>query len=328
MEPLGIISAIECLRTWHVTGYRPLRTIKIIATIEEEGTLFGLGCMGTRFIAGEMTVEKLAALRDKQGKTLSEYLAENGMDYAALAKGSIQPNDIFAFLELHVEQGYELDLSGEPCSIVTDIVGIDRHWITILGHANHAGTTRMDRRRDALVAASALVQEIYTSACASDGKYVATIGNLKVIPGATNVVPGKVELVIETRAAHNKIMEKLHLEILKFLQKIEEKYSVKTIVTERRFAPAVNLTPGIITEISEAAKEVNLDVIKMPSWAGHDAKIMASITACGMLFVTSLNGISHSPEEATRWEDVEKGIKVFAQAIKRIASLSDLIEHY
>ena len=319
---LGVLVSIECVRAWHASGYRPLRTVKVIATIEEEGTLFGLGCMGTRFIAGELTPDKLAALKDKQGKSLAAYLADNDMDYNALTKPLIRPEkEVFAFLEFHVEQGYELDLSGEPCAVVTDIVGIDRHWITVEGHANHAGTTRMDRRRDALVAAAKVVQEVYEEACASEGLYVATVGALKVSPGATNVIPGTVEFTIETRAAQDATLEKVHTGIVKLLQGVEEKYGVKASITNRRFAPAVSLNTAIVEEFGKAANDLGLKVPKMPSWAGHDAKIMASVTPCAMLFVTSLNGISHSPQEDTRWEDVATGLRVFNQAMKRVASM-------
>lgn len=318
---LGVIGAIACIRSWYQAGYRPMRTVKVIATVEEEGTRFGLGCMGTRYIAGELTAEKLLALADKEGKTLESYLADNTMDFAQLANGLIQPKDVFAFLELHVEQGYELDLSGQPCAIVTDIVGIDRHWITLEGHANHAGTTRMDRRRDALVAASMLVEEMYQAATASQGLYVATVGAFNVLPGATNVIPGQVELTIETRAAKDATLEAVHKEIELLLAKVAEKYKVKTQITNRRFAPAVALSGKLVEEFGKAAGDVSLSVPQMPSWAGHDAKIMATVTACAMLFVTSLNGTSHSPLEATKWEDVEKGLMVFKQMMKRIASM-------
>lgn len=318
---LGILAAIECIRTWHIDGYRPLRTVKVIATVEEEGTLFGLGCFGSRFIAGEMTMEKLAALQDRQGKTLAQYLADHGMDFKALKQSLIDRDQLFAFLELHVEQGYELDLSGEPYAIVTDIVGIDRHWITVQGHANHAGTTRMDRRKDALAAAAMLIQNMYQDACDSHGTYVATIGACKVTPGATNVIPGKVELTVETRAAEDAVMENVHHRLLKLLTEIEVKYHVKTTVTQRRFAPAVRLSAAVTGKLAEAARKLHFTVNQMPSWAGHDAKILANVTQCGMLFVPSVNGISHSPEEATRWPDVEKGINIFNQAMKLIASM-------
>lgn len=318
---LGVVAAIECIRTWHISGYRPLRTVKIIGTIEEEGTLFGMGCLGSRFMAGEMTTEKLDALRDKQGKSLAAYFADQGMDYAALGKGWAQSGALFAFLEMHVEQGYELDLSGEACAIVTDIVGIDRHWVTIRGHANHAGTTRMDRRKDALVAAAALIQALYQGALNSKGLYVATVGACKVAPGATNVIPGEVELTVETRAAQDDIMEKIHLELSVLLQKLEVDYGVKATVTQRRFAPAVSLSTTMIEALARAAQEMQIKVNKMPSWAGHDAKIMANITPCGMLFVPSVNGISHSPEEATRWADVETGMLVFRQAMQELAAI-------
>ncbi|WP_371373818.1 Zn-dependent hydrolase [Sporomusa aerivorans] len=316
---LGVIAAVECIRTWQVSGFRPVRAVKVIGTVEEEGNVFGLGCLGSRYLAGELTLEKLASLTDKQGKKLIEHLKDNGLESELLESGIIKSTDLFAFLELHVEQGYELDLAGEPCAIVTDIVGIDRHWITIHGHANHAGTTRMDRRRDALVAAAMVVQEIYNAAYKSQGSFVATVGSLKITPGATNVIPGKVEFTIETRAAQNDILHGVHEVIVKLLQKVEGKYGVTTIVTDRKFAPAVSLSGKIIDTLCNAANDVNMVVRKMPSWAGHDAKIMASITQCGMLFVTSVNGISHSPEEATRWDDVEKGINILNQAMKSLA---------
>ena len=322
---LGVIGAIACIRTWKNAGYRPVRTVKVIATVEEEGAVFGLGCLGSRFLAGEMTLENLSSLRDRQGKSLADYFSENDMDYAALAAGGLDAKEIFAFLELHVEQGYELDIAQEACAIVTDIVGIDRHWVTITGQANHAGTTRMDRRRDALAAASQIVQQLYQAACDSNGEYVATIGAFTVKPGATNVIPGQVELTIETRAARDAVMERVHHDILAYLSAAEKKYGVKTCITERRFAPAVNLGTAIVNEFCAAAAELKLQVNKMPSWAGHDAKIMASITKCGMLFVTSLNGISHSPEEDTRWADVAVGLQLFNETLKRVAS-SELAE--
>lgn len=319
---LGVIAAIYCVKSWHLAGYRPRRTVKVVATVEEEGTLFGIGCLGSQFLAATATAETLSALTDKQGKPLTRYMTEQGMDPAALTEHLIRPADIFAFLELHVEQGYELDLSGEPCAIVTDIVGIDRHWIRIRGHANHAGTTRMDRRKDALAAAAAFIQPLYQAALASAGAYVATVGSCSVSPGAANVIPGQVELIVETRAASDAILAAVDADIVKLLQQVETDYGVEAAVTQRRFAPAVGLSGAIIDELAAAAGAVGVKVNKMPSWAGHDAKILSQVTACGMLFVPSVNGISHSPLEATRWEDAAKGVQVFNRAVQGLANKS------
>lgn len=317
---LGIVAALECIRAWRRSGFRPARTVRVIATVEEEGTLFGIGCLGSRFITGELTKEKLCALEDKHGKKFPAYLADRGMDHAALAHRLIDPADIYAFLELHVEQGSELHLSGQPCAIVTDIVGIDRCWITVAGEANHAGTTRMDRRKDALVAAAALVGEVYRRAGGSAGACVATVGRLHVEPGATNVIPGKVELTVETRAAADAVMEKAYADIAAFLPVLEKQYGVAATITQRRFAPAAGMSGRMIAALAAAAATVRVAAGKMPSWAGHDAKILATVTDCGMLFVPSVDGISHSPAEATRWPDVASGILVFEQAMRSIAS--------
>ncbi|WP_092074385.1 Zn-dependent hydrolase [Dendrosporobacter quercicolus] len=317
---LGIIGAIECIRSWRVNGFKPLRTVKIVATVEEEGTLFGVGCLGSRVMAGEMPLEKLVQLKDRSGKTLQQYLSAQQLDIAAAGAARIATEDIHAFLELHVEQGSELDISGQPWAVVTDIVGIDRLWITLQGHANHAGTTRMDRRKDALVAAGRLVQEIYQNALDSQGLYVSTAGTCCVAPGAVNVIPGQVELAVETRASQDAVMERVYQNIISLLQGIEKQYGVKGAITRRSTTPAVSLAPTMIKEFEKAAHKLDMAVCKMPSWAGHDAKIMAGITSCGMLFVPSRNGISHSREEDTRWTDVEKGLQVFCETMQCIAS--------
>lgn len=317
---LGIIGAIECIRNWRVKGYKPLRTVKVVATVEEEGTLFGVGCLGSRVMAGEMPLEKLKELKDRSGKTLQQYLSAQYLDIAAADEARIASKDIHAFLELHVEQGSELDISGQAWAVVTDIVGIDRLWITLQGHANHAGTTRMDRRRDALVAAGRLIQEIYQNALASQGRYVSTAGTCSVVPGAVNVIPGQVELAVETRASQDAVMERVYQNIISLLQGIEKQYGVKAAITKRSTTPAVRLAPDMIKQFEKAANKLDMAVCKMPSWAGHDAKIMAGITPCGMLFVPSRNGISHSREEDTRWPDVEKGLQVFCETMQCIAS--------
>jgi allantoate deiminase/N-carbamoyl-L-amino-acid hydrolase len=179
---LGIITAIECIHLWNQAGWRPERTVKVIAMIEEEGTLFGMACFGSRALAGEFSVARQKEVVDSNGRALADYLADMGLGREFYVDRDSDPTQLHCFFELHVEQGAELEIAGVPLGVVTGIVGIDRIGVRVGGEANHAGTTRMDRRKDALVAAASLISYIRDKALAANGRYVATIGKLDVYP--------------------------------------------------------------------------------------------------------------------------------------------------
>ncbi len=317
---LGIIAALECALSWQESGWRPVRPVKIIATVEEEGSTFGLGCLGSRSIIGELATQDFKQIKDKNGRILPDYLAAQDLASNNLSLTKIDLSTIHSFLELHIEQGEELDLNGKACALVTDIVGIDRHWLSIKGHANHAGTTRMDRRCDALVAAAELIKGIYEAALASNGGYVATVGKLIVSPGATNVVPGEVQFTIETRAADNKIIDNACETMMSLLTQTESKYKVKATVLNRHLTLPRHLDDNVLEVLRQAARKVAVEEFnEMPSWAGHDAKILAAVIPSGMIFVPSIAGISHSKDEQTNFDDIEQGIKILNQALITLA---------
>ncbi|MHC1762065.1 MAG: Zn-dependent hydrolase [Negativicutes bacterium] len=317
---LGLLSAIECVRSWKETGWIGRRSVQVIATIEEEGTRFGIGCMGSRVMAGEFAAKSAEDFKDASGCTLSQYLRQIGLDPSnALQRVICDPSKIACFVELHIEQGEELDLAQKACALVTDIIWIDRHWVAINGHANHAGATRMDRRQDALVAAAALITEINRQALASKGQYVATMGTLEVTPGATNVIPGKVVLSIETRGAKPETMEESRKGILRAIAGIDKEFGVQVEILKHIYAPPVSLEGSVLQELRVSAREMGVQFIEMPSWAGHDAKIMAPFVPTGMIFVPSIAGISHSSVEATNWLHATEGLKILNQALKKLA---------
>ena len=319
---MGLAASIECVRSWHEAGWQPRRTVKVIATIEEEGTLFGLGCFGSRVLAGELANKSTEDFKDVEGRTMTWHLQQIGLNpEGALQKAKIDPSTISCYIELHVEQGEDLVLSDIPCAVVTDIIGIDRHWIVVHGRANHAGTTRMNRRCDALVAASDLVMQLNQLALASDGRYVATVGTLEVPSGAMNIVPGTVALGIEARFAKPEVADEVRSALASCIQAIENSHGVQVERVKHLYAPPVSLGNYIVEKISEAAQEAGARYVQMPSWAGHDAKILATMFPSGMIFVPSLDGISHNPGEATKWNDVAEGLKVLNQALKNLSSL-------
>jgi allantoate deiminase/N-carbamoyl-L-amino-acid hydrolase len=317
---LGLISAIECVNGWKDAGWKPHRPVEVIAMVEEEGTQFGIVMFASRVLTGKMKSEDPARIVNAQGKSLAGMLAEWGLDKNAFQTACLDPAKIRCFVEFHIEQGEQLHRRHLACGLVTDIVGIYRCWVTITGKANHAGTTRMDNRKDALVAASHIVEKSFEAALQSGDHYVATVGMMDIWPGAINIVPGRVSMPIEIRSTTTAELNVAKEWLLAEFRGVEAKYGVKTEITRTSFAEPTHLDEQIVGVLRRAAQSANIDYLEMPSWAGHDAQLMASIVPTAMIFVPSINGVSHSPQEDTRWEDIEIGLNVYSRALMELAS--------
>lgn len=315
---LGIICAIECINSWHKAGWRPARTVQIIATIEEEGNQFGM-CLGTRAIAGMLNNIDPHQISNNDGVSLAEKLQQLSLDSRNIAQARQDPNKIHCFLELHIEQGEELDLLNLPCGIVTDIVGIHRQWLTITGKSNHAGTTRMDRRKDALVAASHLNSEIYRNALNANGRYVATVGTMRVSPGVINIVPGQVIMPLEIRYIADQDLETAQQFFREAVNNVSRDFQVEISMDPISHTDPVQLNKNVISVLEQAAQHINIPYKNLPSWAGHDAQILASIAPAAMIFVPSVQGISHSPLEFSRQQDIYMCTKLLLEALTRLA---------
>lgn len=317
---LGIITAIECIHNWNQANWRPARTVKVIATIEEEGTLFGLACLGSRVLAGEFSDQKQQEIVDRDGRSLADYLSDMGLNRENYIAEAGRVAQLHCFLELHVEQGAELEAANVPVGIVSAIVGIDRIGVSIRGESNHAGTTRMERRKDSLVAAAGLISYIHAKASAANGEYVATVGKLDVYPNAENVVPGEVCLTIEIRAEESAVIDAVRKDIFHFLGKLEQQYHVVTQITKHNRVPPVKLNEKLIACLGDAAERLALPYRKLPSWAGHDAMIFAKLIPAAMIFVPSIDGISHSPAEASDFDAILKATQVLDVTLKGLAA--------
>lgn len=316
---LGIITALECVRSWHEEGFRPLRPLKVIAFAEEEGTRFGGACVGSQFMAGELYKKVDQDYKTLAGKSLLSLLAEAQIKQNPFAEQVSLPPDA-CFLELHIEQGNFLDKAHCSVGIVSAIVGIKRTVIHITGTANHAGTTAMDERQDALVAAAALIKYIYEEQLVPDSLYVATVGQLEVFPNAVNVVPGAVTLTIELRAEQMETIQLLKSKLVSYYKKLEIIYGVEFAeVDEHNISPLL-MDAGLIELLQEKAASLTIPSFKLPSWAGHDAMVMGKYVPTAMLFVPSVKGVSHAPEELSRWEDIRQATCVLEAALKELAS--------
>jgi len=310
---VGSIGAIECAQVLHENGIVMRHPLEVVVFANEEG-----GLVGSRAMIGGLTAEALA-VKSHSGKTIREGIRAIGGDPDKLSEAKRHKDDFKAYLELHIEQGGILDAEKINIGVVEGIVGIKWWEVTIEGFANHAGTTPMDKRQDALLAAAQLAIAVNKVVTSVPGRQVGTVGRITAEPGAPNVIPGKVVMSLELRDLSsekvNSLFQSIQAEANAIAQKTGTRISFSSIPT--------NSIPALTDErvrklIAESAKALGLSYKLMPSGAGHDAQEMARITASGMIFVPSVGGISHSPKEFTKPEDMANGANVLLQTILKI----------
>jgi N-carbamoyl-L-amino-acid hydrolase len=310
---VGSMSAIEAAHTLAEAGYRNRHPLEVVIWCDEES-----GLTGSRGYVGLISEEELRG-PGRDGVPLAEKIARIGGDPEQLAAAKHGPGSVAAYLELHVEQGNILNEEGVQIGVVEGIVGIHHYDVTIEGFANHAGTTPMNRRRNAMLTASELVLAVDRIVKAMPGAQVGTVGRLLVEPGAPNVVPGRVRLTVELRDLQTATIETLWQQIDAELEELARKHDTPATWTREHanVDPALS-DPGVREMIAEATEALELSYKHMPSGAGHDAQSLARICPIGMIFVPSVDGISHSPKEFTAPEDVENGANVLLQSVLRL----------
>ena len=310
---LGVLAAIECCRTLRDYRVRLRHPLEVIVFADEEG-----GLVGSRAIIGELDERGLDVVT-QSGKTVREGISAAGGNPGMIKSAGRKKGDLTGYLELHIEQGNILDSRKVRIGVVEGIVGISRWEVVVQGAANHAGTTPMDGRQDALLAAAQLITAVNRVVRRTPGRQVGTVGRIKAEPGAVNVIPGKVTMSLELRdLAREKILS-LFQEIQKEASYIERETRTNIAFHEAE-APSVPalLDPDIKKLISLAAAELGLSSLEMPSGAGHDAQNMSRIAPTGMIFIPSVAGISHSPKEFSRPEDLEAGANVLLLTLLKL----------
>jgi N-carbamoyl-L-amino-acid hydrolase len=310
---VGVIGALEVAQLLHENRLVTRHPLEIVVFSDEEG-----GLSGSRAMIGHLDAAALKEM-SHSGMTIAEGIRAIGGDPDKLSESRREAGDITAFVELHIEQGAILDIDGIDIGVVTGIVGIQWWEIVVKGMANHAGTTPMNKRRDAMLSAAELaltVNEIITSV---PGAQVATVGSIHAEPGAPNVIPGKVTMSLEIRDLSNTTIWSMFGKIEERAAEIATRRGTPITFTHNAVDAEPALTdPGIRKLISESAKILGLSQQLMPSGAGHDAQDLAQITPTGMVFVPSVGGISHSPDEYTRPEDIANGANVLLHTVLAI----------
>ena len=312
---LGVMAAIECVRALRDANYTTLHPLEVIVFANEEGQQFGALC-GSRALLGLINEADLRQ-RDDTGRTFADAIRAIGGDPAQLSSSIRKPGSIAAFLELHIEQGPALERAHTRIGVVEGISGISHTCVAITGTAAHSGTTDMEARNDALVAAARLVISVEQLARHKQCR-VATVGQLTVAPNAINIIPGTVTLTIELRDLDSQKISAALGVLHQQAEEIARDSGVQIELAEREPIQPVPCSPIIQDAIRHACTDLGVKFENLASGAGHDAQIMAKLGPMGMIFVPSKEGISHSPREFTSAEDCALGAQVLLDTILRL----------
>jgi len=316
--PLGIAAAFEAVAQLQAEGFTPARPVAVCAFAEEEGSRFGLPCLGTRLLTG--AVEPAAALvrADAAGLTLEDAWRASGRDVAAVGPDPDRVARLAAFIELHVEQGRDLEDRGIPVSTASAIIPHGRWRLEITGEGNHAGTTTMDQRADPVVAAARAVLAVQEAARARPPAR-GTIGKVQVVPGGTNVIASRVVAWLDLRADHDEDVRALFDAVLAGARAGVEAEGCTLVVHEESFTSRVDFDAALTARVAAALRPGFGAVPSIPTGAGHDAGILSSVVPTAMLFVRNPTGVSHAPGEGARDEDCEAGARALAATLRGLA---------
>ena len=318
---VGIVAALEVIRVLDDLGIETRRPIEVINFSAEESSRFGASTLGSKAMTGHLSQEHLHMYKDKDGVSLYEAMKLFGLNPDGLESVRIQPGDVYAFIEMHIEQGRVLESFGIPLGIVTSIAAPTRIRVFVIGRADHSGATPMDLRADALTAASEIILGVERIASVEAGPHtVGTVGYANAQPGVLNVIPGKVELGIDIRDIDKDSKDLAVRKIISLLEYVGNNRGVKVDYRILADEPPVTLSGKIIGTLEEAAQALGYPYRLMPSGAGHDAMYMAEVTETGMIFVPSREGISHNVAEYTAVEDIARGAELLLEAVLHLAN--------
>ncbi|WP_371372638.1 allantoate deiminase [Sporomusa aerivorans] len=313
----GIIAGIIALEFLKKEFGQPLRNVEVVSMAEEEGSRFPYVYWGVKNILGIAKREDVEDMIDFDGIPFTEAMRKAGFRFRP--EGSIVRNDIKAFLEIHVEQGGVLEAEKKSVGVVQHIVGQRRFTVELTGEANHAGTTPMGYRKDALKAASRIICTIMDLAEHYGDPLVATVGKLETTPNIVNVVPGKVLFTLDIRHTHKDVLVSFSDEVTAKMSEIATKAGVGIDIDMWMDAAPVPMDTGIVDVLKRQCEKNGLSYKMMHSGAGHDSQVMAPRIPTAMLFVPSHKGLSHSPLEYTNPRDLGEGVKALMGALYELA---------
>jgi N-carbamoyl-L-amino-acid hydrolase len=317
---VGVLGGLEAIRALQRAGFRPKRSLELLMFTSEEPTRFGIGCLGSRLLCGSLSMEKVAALRDKENKSVDDNRHAAGFS-GPLPSVQLPPHYYAAFVELHIEQGPHLEKENIPLGIVTAIAAPAALRIAIEGEGGHAGAVLMPDRKDALCAAAEIILYIEAVAKKSGSPdSVATTGILRVHPGAINSVPSKCELEVDIRDTQLDVRDAMVSAVHQGAPQIAARRKVACTIDMINADPPAICDAAIITAAQDACAAMRIAPKMMVSRAYHDSLFMARICPTGMLFIPCRNGVSHRPDEYAKPDDIARGIELLARTMATLAS--------
>jgi beta-ureidopropionase / N-carbamoyl-L-amino-acid hydrolase len=316
---LGVLAGLECLRRIKEEGVRLQHPLELVAFTDEEGA-FG-GFFGSYAFTGALTPEVVSRSRDVRGRSITEAMARVGLDAAQALTARRDPAETRAYLELHIEQGPILEQRHVPIGIVETIVGILRFGVTFRGRADHAGTTPLADRKDALMGAADLIRRsrelIFADGTAASR---VTVGVLQVKPGVPNIVPAEAYLTLELREVSREKLAKLAAKSRDLIHHIATDWGLSSSIENILDIDPVPLSADLQQAIQQAANELGHPTLRLPAMAGHDAQVVGTAAPAAMIFVPSREGRSHSPAEYTSEDDIECGANTLLSTLVRLCT--------
>ena len=310
---LGVFAAFEVIQAVQAAKLQTRHPLELVVWAHEESTAFGVGTAASRIVAGDIQAGDMDRVwNGMKRRDAIRKIAGNPdqIESAVRGKGAWH-----SYVELHIEQGGTLDQARVPIGIVEGIVAIHRYDVVIEGMVNHAGTTPMTGRRDAMVAAAQLTLAVREIASRRQGRQVGTVGRLEIEPNSPNVIPGRATLSVEFRDLSEQVLRELGDAVRARGAEIAADTGTTINFTLASTNVPAMATAGIQDAIGRAAASLKLNTMTLPSGAGHDAQQIARLCPMGMIFVPSLGGISHSPKESTTWEDCANGANVLLRTV-------------
>lgn len=315
--PLGVLAGVEVVQTMNEHGVVTHHPIEVVAFTDEEGARFRFGMIGSRAMAGTLPPEALEC-RDAEGISLAEAMKQAGLDPDRLPQAARKPGTVKAYVELHIEQGRVLEEAGLSVGIVTGIAGLIWVKFTIEGKAEHAGATPMSLRRDPMAAAAQIITVIEEEARRT-GTTVGTVGQLHVYPGGINVIPERVEFVLDLRDLQTEVRDHVWQAVAARTQAIAKERDVRVTTEQLQDMPPVLCSDEVKRAAEAACQKLGYPPFWLPSGAAHDGVQLAPICPIGMIFVRSQDGVSHSPAEWSTKEDCAAGAEVLYHTVWQLA---------
>lgn len=323
--PAGVIAGLEVAKLFQERGVKPKYPLEVVALVEEEGSRFGGGLMGSRSITGKLTDKGFRELKDQAGVSAVEAMKGIGLDPTLIK--SRDSDTMKAYLELHIEQGPILENEQITIGIVEGIVGLSQLEVTVTGKAGHAGTTPMKGRADALVVAAEVIAKLPTIAENYGEGTVVTVGKLSVYPNGANVIPGSVTFTIDLRSSDEVKLKSLLEEAKTFIRQVRSE-EISIAIAEQLYMSPTILDDEVKRQLEIGCRKHEISYQSIFSGAGHDAMVFAEQMKAAMIFIPSKDGLSHCPEEWSDHHDIEKAVYVLFEAAQYLTEVPQHEQRY